>query len=401
MGVQFLEQEAREKLHSIRQNYPSETVSELYTRIVPLFNDAQTPVPEQIERFLDAMHTNIAQNLSGGSYPSLEALRDVAVTAEACYRRFNRTLHRASGGSGPGTSSFAPRGRGRDHRDANPQMGSTFSESQMANNRKLCPTLIKPTTWQGPCFFWFPARSGGKLDGSADSRPRSSSSSPAHFLISSHVLEPSFSSASLPDLDDLNMNFQPHVAFGSSIDTLNGSASALSFLDTGATSNFMSESYAMRCGLQTKELPSPIPLTTTDDQIFCMPHVCGPMGCLSTFRNGVRSLTVFAKKPSTLAKIVDPFIKALSALSFIQEAQDPDAEVFLVSCSREAHTTATLAATTSPVMGAADSNTYAVLSALLLYATAISQSDYNRHMKGPTDFSEEELKKLIPPQHHH
>ncbi|KAI5302277.1 hypothetical protein KEM56_000853 [Ascosphaera pollenicola] len=117
MGVQFLEQEAREKLRSIRQNYPSETVSELYTRVVPLFNDAQTPVAEQIKRFLNAMHTNIARNLSGGSYVSLEALRDVAVTAEACYRRFDRSLHRGPT-SGSGTSSSGPRGRGRDNRDA-------------------------------------------------------------------------------------------------------------------------------------------------------------------------------------------------------------------------------------------------------------------------------------------
>ncbi|KAI5302276.1 hypothetical protein KEM56_000852, partial [Ascosphaera pollenicola] len=205
------------------------------------------------------------------------------------------------------------------------------------------------------------------------------------------------------------MDFQPHIAFGSSVDSPNGSTSALSFLDTGATSNFMSESYAMRCGLQTKDLSSPIPLKTADDQIFYMvsqtakctfhvetlsfylaplphydcvlglpwmwkhviqfnpcscsitfkPHVCGPLGCLPFSRNGVRSLTVFAKKPSTLAKIVDPSIKALSALSFLCEAEDPDAEVFLVSCSREKHTTANLAATASPVMGAADTNTYA------------------------------------------
>ncbi|KAI5303400.1 Glucose-6-phosphate 1-dehydrogenase [Ascosphaera pollenicola] len=89
MGVQFLEQEARKKLRHFKQSFPSETVSELYIRMVLLFNDAQTPVADQIEMFLDAIYPPIARNLSSGHYPSLEAARDVAVMAETRFCRFD------------------------------------------------------------------------------------------------------------------------------------------------------------------------------------------------------------------------------------------------------------------------------------------------------------------------
>lgn len=146
LGVQFLAQEAREKLRSIRQSYPNETVSELYTRMVPLFNDAHTPTPEQIERFLDAIHGNIARNLSSGRYDSLEQLRDVAVLAEARYRRFDTARSSSSRSSGTRGSL---RSRDTSSHDAPSQFGAPLSSDHYANNRKLCPTITKPAGWLG------------------------------------------------------------------------------------------------------------------------------------------------------------------------------------------------------------------------------------------------------------
>lgn len=253
---------------------------------------------------------------------------------------------------------------------------------------------------------------------------------------------------------DLRDDIDTHLTLSGSVDTPTGSALALSFLDTGSTADFISESYMLRCGLQASRLQHAIPLRTADDKLFCTisrtvectyrlgnhvevrsfyvapiphydivlgipwhrdhdpdvsyrsrsvtfrPHICGPRGCLPHKSSGVRSLTIFAKKPSTVAKLLDPSIKTLSALSFLREATDPDSETLVVSIDEAPHTATQFADKVRPFLSAACPNTFAVLSALSLAATSITEEDYAKHMKGSSELSEDELKALLPKRLH-
>ncbi|KZZ87013.1 Ribonuclease H-like protein [Ascosphaera apis ARSEF 7405] len=413
LAIPLLQSDARREIEKTRQKQ-TENVTELYLRLTPFFTDANLSVDEQIDKFFIALRKNLSTQLACKVYSSLETLRDDA-------QRLENRLHDLETTQGKIFYSQPAKTAGSYKTSIT---GPNLSDEHRASNRHFGPVVDKPARWSGPCQGDAPALRLSIL-----------ASTPTDLRTQTSLL---------PDI--------PHMCFSARVSRLSDdfNINTTTFLDSGATGNFVSSDFAALHSLPLYPLSSPLSLKAADDSIICQiqsftqftfilgphsevlsfyvapvpiysiviglpwlalhnplidwvqrtltfqPDICYPKGCISSCKP--LSIQARAKDPGPPPQ-PSVSIDMLSAEEFFTEACATDSETFLfLHTNRDASPT-TYLQSLSTVQPLADKSTATTIDCLKL-AAAITDQDLKKHMDGPPEYSLEELKQRVPAEYH-
>lgn len=164
MGIQMLAAVAKKERNVIVMR-SNETVNAYYHRIFSLWEDAETPAGERMNKLLQTMKPSISQSLLGHKYASISDLLDAARNIEDVKRDISSNFPRqdrnppsktSRNWNNSGTSGSVRASTGGDTvaaSDTNSMRTRDKLSGQDTNRHaKLIPTSVKPAGWPGTWF---------------------------------------------------------------------------------------------------------------------------------------------------------------------------------------------------------------------------------------------------------